>query len=505
MKKQTEPRVRVSNATKRLQAIAAASPSNNEAVRATARQLERLSALVERASMAAWLGKTYGGERDMYAALGYKPVLNYADLYGRYERGDIAKAVIDAPIDEAWRNPPRVVDTLEGESAFNKKFAELAEETALWGYFKRLHTQGAIGDYSVLMMGFADGNDPKQPLEKSKGKQLLFVMPYSQGSTQITELVTDPQDRRFGKPNLYALSTIDPRQIGRTREPTRGSTVYVHWSRAIHHAVDLLENDIIGCSKLRAPWNRLDDLDKVIGGASEAYWRGARPGIGVMGRQGVNFKKQTLDEMKEELQNYIHGFQSFLRMQNVDIEQLAAQAVDPSKHSEVLMTLIAATVRIPKRILFGTERGELASDQDERAWRKQVAQEQQQDIGPTIKKFVDQVVWAGALPEPKGKAIIDWPPLDTPGEKEAADAAKTWSEALATFFNSGAADFIPPDQYFSLICKMDKAKIEALAAAIEKWRKRADVDDDASDQSNQDDEDEDERELSGAAASSGKS
>lgn len=462
-------RTKVTNAARRLQTLVDSSPSSNPIVRRDARMLERLSALVERASMAAWLGKTYGGERDMYSALGYKSELRWADLYARYERGDIAKAVIDAPIDEVWREPPTIYDQDKEEGTeYANAVAELVERIDLWTYFKRLHTQGAIGDYSVLVLG-APGETQK-PLEQGSKPDLLFVMPYSEGSAQVSRLVTDTNDPRFGKPDVYRIAARDPRDVGRTINLTRSMGFEVHWTRTIHHAVDLLEDEVRGAGKLRAPWNRLDDLDKVIGGASEAYWRGARPGIGVMGRPGASFKKQTLEDMKEELLAYIHGFQSFLRLQNADIEQLNAQAVDPSKHSEVLMTLIAATVRIPKRILFGTERGELASDQDERAWRKQVAQERTQDIEPTIRRFFSHLSWLGTIPEPQfakkqRRIVVDWPPLDTPGDKEQADVAKTKAEALATFFNSMAADQIPADQFYKLVLRLDPEEIKSLEDA----------------------------------------
>ena len=68
-------------------------------------QLNVFSALVNRSNLASRLGvMTYGGDRDLYQALGYPKTLTFTDNYlPQYIRNEVAKAIIDRPVRAAWR------------------------------------------------------------------------------------------------------------------------------------------------------------------------------------------------------------------------------------------------------------------------------------------------------------------------------------------------------------------------------------------------------------------
>ena len=51
----------------------------------------------------------------------------------------------------------------------------------------------------------------------------------------------------------------------------------VHWSRIIHVTDGLLDDEFYGFPRLQRVWNKLDDLLKVVGGGSEAFWLLATP------------------------------------------------------------------------------------------------------------------------------------------------------------------------------------------------------------------------------------
>lgn len=68
------------------------------------KQLQTLTSMVvARANLAARLGQQYGGERDIYQALGYKLKLDWSDYWTQYSRQDIAKAIIDRPVKATWQ------------------------------------------------------------------------------------------------------------------------------------------------------------------------------------------------------------------------------------------------------------------------------------------------------------------------------------------------------------------------------------------------------------------
>ncbi len=61
------------------------------------------SALVERARLAANLGKQFDGDRDLYQVLGYPQAIAFNDYLGRYRRQDIAKRIVNRPAQDTWR------------------------------------------------------------------------------------------------------------------------------------------------------------------------------------------------------------------------------------------------------------------------------------------------------------------------------------------------------------------------------------------------------------------
>ena len=71
------------------------------------------SVLLARSAMAAALGKTFGGERDLYTVLGYKTELSFDDYFAKYDRGDLAGTIIEKPVTETWRKPPIIKDGTE--------------------------------------------------------------------------------------------------------------------------------------------------------------------------------------------------------------------------------------------------------------------------------------------------------------------------------------------------------------------------------------------------------
>jgi len=112
----------------------------------------------------------------------------------------------------------------------------------------------------------------------------------------------------------------------------------------------------------------LFDLEKLVGGSAEMFWRGARPGY-----KGKVDKEYTLtsdeeEDFQDQLDEYEHNLRRFLISRGIDISALETQVSDPSKHVDVQIQMISAQTGIPKRILTGSERGELASTQDITSW-----------------------------------------------------------------------------------------------------------------------------------------
>jgi len=399
-----------------------------------------LSALTVRAGIAQRLGKSFGDDRDIYTALGYTKQPTYGDYVAKYKRQDVAKAAVDKPVSASWSEQPHITESAEKETEFEKAWLSLVKGNWIFHYLSRVDRLASIGSYAVLLMGFDDGNLLAR--EVSSAKKLLYLMPYAQDNAKISTYENDPKNERYGLPKEY---TINMKSTGGTQ--TGASSKKVHWSRIVHVAEDLLEDNVEGMPRLQSVFNRLQDLDLIAGGSAEMFWRGAFPGLAFMAKEGHSLQGQDLIDLKAELEEYMHDLKRYMRLRGIDIKELKPQVADPSSHIAVQIDLIACALNIPKRILLGSERGELASSQDERAWLKTIDGRRQDYCEPVIlRPFVDRLISVGILTEPKDGYDVVWPDLLVVSDKDIAEIGAARSKALKDYVDAiGAQDILPPD------------------------------------------------------------
>jgi len=413
------------------------------------------SELAVRATIAARLGKSYSGARDLYAALGYKtkPVLE--DYQAKYYRQDIAKAIIDAPVRACWRQPPVITEIDKKQTDFEKVWIALTEKCRVFHYLSRGDRLASIGSYSVILMGFDDGGEFET--EVTSAKSLLYLMPYGQGAATIERYDEDSKSERYGLPLMYKIqmSTVG----------TAGMSKRVHHSRVIHIAEDCLESDVEGIPRLKSVLNRLEDLDKVAGASAEMFWRGALPGYGFKLDKDAVLGKQGRPDLEDEIEDYMHGLRRYMLLEGMSIENLEMQVADPSNHFSILIDLIACAIRMPKRILLGSERGELASSQDERAWADRIEERRGEHCEAKIlRPFVDRLVEVGILPKHSEEGYtVKWSDLHAPSDKEIAEIGEIRSKSIKNYVDStGADELVPPEVFYEIILGLDPDEIERI-------------------------------------------
>jgi hypothetical protein len=100
--------------------------------------------------------------------------------------------------------------------------------------------------------------------------------------------------------------------------------------------------------------------------------------------------------------------------------------------ADVILNDISGGAGIPKRQLIGSERGELASSQDESNFLGTVAGRQEHDAEPGIlRPVLDRLIATGVLPEPEGGSYtVEWPSLFELTEEEQSQVALNLAQAL---------------------------------------------------------------------------
>jgi hypothetical protein len=396
------------------------------------------SALLGRKNWSDLLGQTFGGDRDIYEACGWKKTLTFEDYKRRFDRQDVAARIVSAYPDATWKAPPDIrEDDTDNETPFEIAFKEFARTQRLWHYLNRVDTMAGVGSYAVLLLGLDGGGSSSAPAAGTRS--LLFLQPYYEDKAEIKEYDRNKTSKRYGLPDMYSITP----KIG----DTDGTIIEVHHSRIIHVAEGLMESDIFGIPRLQRVFNRLEDIEKLLGGSAEAHWKQGFPGMALIKDADADWGTSETD-MEDEIEEFYHNLTRYMRLSGMKVQEFTQQINDPEKQWAIQISAISAASQIPVRILLGSERGELASSQDANEWMTRVDERRQIFAGPMIlRPFIERMIQLKILPEPKEFEIV-WPEVNVMSAKDKAEVGRTKSETIAKYAGAPGAEFIYPLYYF---------------------------------------------------------
>ena len=386
------------------------------------------------------MGKHFGGQRDLYEVMGYPRLLDANDYAEIYKRGDIAGRIVDAYPDATWREPPRV----EGDAAFVRELQEIIDKFRLWRVLHRLDRLMNLGHYGVLVFGL-DGGEPLHIPAQYGNYSLLYLQPHSERTAEITQWEADPTNERYGMPKMYRITT----GVNWTGSGGGQRVVNVHHSRVLHVAERPLEDVSIGMPRLERVFNRLMDLDKLLGGSAEMYWQNVAMLIALVADAETDWTEQDPEAVSKQMEDMQHGLRRFLRLQGIEPKNIAPglQGSDPGSHIDKQIDIIAGASGIPQRILLGSERGELASGQDETNWINRIAERREQFAGPTvIDGVIDKLYRFGVVPAGYNECV--WDDEDSLGEEKRAEIADKRAGAIQKYMGTPGAELIVSPQEF---------------------------------------------------------
>lgn len=354
-----------------------------------------------RQTLGALLGVMFGGRRDLYESFGYTRTVTYQQALAKYIRQGIASRVVNAPAMALWSRPPAILQ--DGNEV---KIAQ-ASNVNLWDAIMRADILAGIGEYSVLVIGFeGEDEDLTQPLNVKQGAELIYAQPYDFASCQIAKLNQDIRHPNYMKPELYR---IKPENLSSTSMMQSITSFDVHYSRVIHFAENTLVNEIFGIPRLLKVWNDLEDLSKVSGGSSECFWLAGNRGLQIDVDKEMQLDTEDELALQEEVNQYVDGISRILKTRGVKINNLGSDIPDPKENFSMLISLISGTTGIPKRLLIGSEAGQLASDQDRINWAERI-RERQILFGENI--AMNQLIYrmknAGVIAE-TAQITYNWP------------------------------------------------------------------------------------------------
>jgi hypothetical protein len=441
----------------------------------TAEHLETLAGLVNNlhGMRRELIDKLADPRRDYEKECGHKKDPTAEDYQQLYNRHPLANRAVNVLPKETWQVQPSVYELEDPETMtpFEQGVKALSTQlrgerswhaqtqgSLLWQYLRRVDGLSRIGSYGVILLGFDDvtdspapghplvtmadavtGVDPLDPRPRQTRK-LLYMRVMPQSMAQVTAWEQNKPSPRYGQPKTYLITINDPRDFsGSTAAPSTG-TMTVHWTRVVHINEHSSSSEWASPSCMEPFANRLWDSDKLYGGSAEMYWRGAFPGLSLEthpslgGDVAINERK-----LKEMFQDYSDSLGArALFMFGMTAKTLAPVVVDPTPQLAVQIEAICIALAIPKRIFMGSERGELASTQDDDSWNDRLKQRQADHVTPRIiVPFFDRLISAGALPEPGPQGYqVWWPDLTSMSDQQKATIGLTRAQAIALYFTS---------------------------------------------------------------------
>jgi hypothetical protein len=424
---------------------------------------------------------------------------HYKDLYD----GDpIGGRVVELMPLESWQVTPSVFEDEDPdvETEFEAAWLEIGknlrgrswyqdeEGNAVWEWLIRADIDCGIGHFGILLIGIDDGKPLSEPADgveqamlkakapvAKKGTKLLYLRSFDESQITVQQWDTDPKSLRYGQPIMYSVTLWNPESTMASSSMPPTGTFSVHWTRAIHLTSGEGSNEVVGLPRLQSVLYPVLDIRKVAGGSAEMYWKGAFPGISIETHPqlggDVKINKAII---RTQMEQYFNGLQRYLGLMGVSAKTLSPMVVDPTAQIKVQLERICIRKACPVRVFIGSERGELASSQDDSAWNDRLRQQQTRRNTPRIIcPTINRLIMMGVLPEPKGYSTI-WPDLESLSDMDQAEIAVKRTGALAQFVQSGSESAMSLADFFTRILNMGIEEAQSIIEAVERRIKEED-------------------------------
>ena len=378
------------------------------------------------------MGTSHNGKRDTYDIYGY-PERYYFDLgYRAIRREGMANRIAAGVPTSCWRNGFNIVDNLDDANPLLEDEVAALDMKQLFSRFERADVLNRIGRFSALLVGVPDGLELREPVGKVRGKgfESIYFRPFAYDGIQVSKYDTDETSERYGLPELYQLQIIGRGDTEKTQQP---ATVIAHHSRVIHMAESLLDSDIEGIPALEPVYNRILDLDKVLGGSAEAYFRNARTRVAY--EIDKDFAPQliadqsALDKFNEGVRKFTNEWQDHTVATGATVKAITTQHSSPEYTVKALLWEISGYTGIPMRILTGEGAGQLAGSEDRLTYNALVNDRQSHTCAQWVRSLFGILEVAGMVKLPDTYEI-HWP-LDPPlNAIDEAGIALTQSQTL---------------------------------------------------------------------------
>lgn len=370
---------------------------------------------------------------------GYPDTLTFYMMWHMWRRHPIAKQVCQLPIDYCWIDHPKILegdDDSHNETAYEKAFSKMCKRLNLWARVKAGDLYQRPGRYSGLIMVVADGKDPSMPIEKVSVDKVINIKPAFEGQLEVTTVDENRQSPRFQQPETYQFREIDTG--ARSRWDKENTTI--HWTRVITMAEGADDGGIYGISCLEPIFNALLDWTKIQGAGGEGFWRAAAQKFVLKAASDTGAQNPTddeLDTLADMLTDMFSGLDSMPFLGNMDIQPLDTNMPNPQYFTAHTEKSISAGSGYPSKIIFGSQTGVKAGDEDTGQMHKLMQSRRENYLTEEVMSVVDWFDKFTDLKKPE-EVTVKWSDLTAPSMDKKIELVKGMVDANQKSIASGA-------------------------------------------------------------------
>lgn len=407
-------------------------------VKVNAASLAQLLTNADPTRARALMGQLSGGSNDgnalhdIFADFGYPEVIRFDYLWNMYRRFGIARAVVDLPVAEGWRELPEI----EASAQFLSDFEKLSERTKFWQRMKALDTRQRVGRYAGLIMRIKDGKQSHEPFEGGAfgESSLVSMLPVYEGELEVHETDQDPTSDNFGQPSMYTYKADAPSN----RNERTNARIKIHPSRVIVAAEGADNGSIYGIPALEGCFNSLIDLRKIIGSGGEGFYRNAAQSLVFTLRDTAEIDDvgPLLADFNDQADDFTRNrMRRSLWTPNMDAQTLDSNLSSPKDHFAAALADVSASSNIATTILIGNQQGRLASSEDGRRFLRLVQSRRLGFQNDTLMQVLNWLIEGGFLPA--DKYTITWQDAMAPSDDDKLANADKMADINQKSFNSG--------------------------------------------------------------------
>lgn len=346
---------------------------------------------------------------------GYQSDLDFDDYYRAYDRDGLGNAAVDIIADKCWQDHPWLIEGAPDRestalTANEARIDRVFSQAKVWQAFKEADIYAMVGGWSAIILRIADSNELDQPTVRPSIEALTELVPVWEN--QLTAVHDSNQVLQH---YVYAEPQTDI-------SPARN--VNVHPDRVV-----IVGDPSRSRPLLKAGFNALTTLEKVLGGAGESFLKNASRQLNVNYDSEVDLEDiarangGSVAELHENLSGHVRDINSgvdlLMMTQGATVNPMTVAVSDPMPSYNVALQVFAASVKIPVKVLVGNITGERASTEDIKQLNDRCQSRRVSEVTAHIEKFVAKLKAIGMLSA--GQYSVMWNDLRESTDAERAE------------------------------------------------------------------------------------